>query len=330
MVAAAGAIVSEVEAMGGMTAAIASGWPKLRIEQCAARQQARIDSGAQTIVGVNKYAAAAAGSSGGGGGSGGSGGGGGERVDVRTIDNSAVLAAQTARLAALRARRDPSTVAAALAALEAGAAASQAPGNNLLALSVDAARARCTLGEISAALEKVFGRHEASSALASGAYASAGGGGEAEELAAVAAAVARFEATAGRRPRILVAKMGQDGHDRGARVMAAGLADAGWDVDISALFQTPAEVAQQAVDADVHVVGVSSQAAGHRALVPALMGELAARGAAPLVVLGGIVPDADHGALHAAGVAAIYGPGTRIPAAALDMLRLLEERKAAR
>jgi methylmalonyl-CoA mutase len=336
--------VREVESLGGMTRAVAAGLPKAWIEECAARQQARIDSGAQVIVGVNKYVLSAA--------DGGSGKGEKQQqqqkedaqqpLEVRSIDNAAVLKAQTARLESVLASRDASRAKQALDALEASARLADAPckprspQENLLALAVECAKARCTLGEMSDALERAWGRHAAQTPLSAGVYArerssgSSGGGGgggdggDAEVLRALDAARA-FEQQHGRRPRILVAKMGQDGHDRGARVMAAGLADLGWDVDVGPLFMTPAEVALQAADSDVHVVGVSTQAAGHRALVPALAEELKKRGVSPLVVVGGIVPEQDHPELkEKAGVVAIYGPGTQIPFAALDMLRILE------
>ncbi|KAK2075972.1 hypothetical protein QBZ16_001308 [Prototheca wickerhamii] len=311
MEARAAALIDEVEAMGGMTEAIVAGLPKLKIEECAARQQAHIDSGRQVIVGVNKYAAGEAE----------------EPLEVRKIDNSAVLASQTARLRRVRAGRDEAAVRGALGALEAAARGHDREGDhNLMELAVRAARLRATVGEISDALERPWGRYAASGEMATGTYARtfAGEGEEADELARCEAQVARFEASAGRRPRILIAKMGMDGHDRGAKVMATGLADLGFDVDIGPLFQTPAEVARAAVDADVHVVGVSSLAAGHLTLVPELMRELAAQGAGHvLVVVGGIIPEQDYQALRDHGVAAIYGPGTRIPACALNMLGML-------
>ncbi|KFM27789.1 Methylmalonyl-CoA mutase, mitochondrial [Auxenochlorella protothecoides] len=312
MEARAGALIDEVEGMGGMTEAIVAGLPKLKIEECAARQQAHIDAGRQVIVGVNKYAKE---------------GDQGEALDVRKIDNTAVLRAQKARLEAVRTSRDGAAVEAALAALEAAASTVDREEHNLLDLAVKAARARATVGEISDALERPWGRYAAAGDMATGTYAASLGDEGREEAAACAAAVARFEAVAGRRPRILLAKMGMDGHDRGAKVMATGLADLGFDVDIGPLFMTPAEVARAAVDADVHVVGVSSQAAGHTTLVPALMHELREAGMQHvLVVVGGIIPEQvtwDHAALLEAGVAAIYGPGTRVPSAALGMLGLL-------
>jgi methylmalonyl-CoA mutase len=323
-------IIQEIEDLGGMTEAIVAGLPKLKIEECAARQQARIDSGRQVIVGVNKYRESAD-----------SGGDGGDddkqqrqtedELVVRQIDNTAVLSTQTKRLESLRATRDSEEVEKALLAIENAARSSErTEETNLLALCIDAARARATVGEITGAMEKVWGRYEASAGMATGTYGaevgvtSIGGVQTDPELAAVAAAVEQFEADQGRRPRILVAKMGMDGHDRGAKVMATGLADLGFDVDVGPLFLTPAEVARQAVDADVHIVGVSTQAAGHRTLVPQLMQELRKQGADDVMVIcGGIIPQQDHEMLEKEGVAAIYGPGTRVPAAALDLMNKL-------
>ncbi|KAL4856851.1 Methylmalonyl-CoA mutase [Chlorella vulgaris] len=327
---AAEAIIQEVEQMGGMTEAISSGLPKLKIEECAARQQANIDCNKQeggwyephvirkvpppqVIVGVNKYA------------NGYDSGAVPQEVDVRKIDNSAVLVTQKERLVRIRASRDEPAVQASLAALEA-AAHSGDRQLNLLELAVEAARLRATVGEITSALERAWGRYEAGGGMATGVYSKTLGTSAHAELAAVEQAVARFEEVSGRRPRILIAKMGQDGHDRGAKVMATGLADLGFDVDIGPLFMTPQEVARHAVDADVHVVGVSSQAAGHGTLVPELLAELRAQGMQHvLVVCGGIIPKQDHGALREAGVAAFYGPGTRVPAAALDIIDMLLE-----
>jgi methylmalonyl-CoA mutase len=321
-------IIQEIEELGGMTEAIVAGLPKLKIEECAARQQARIDSGKQVIVGVNKYREN-------------NNGNGDEKQQteeelvVRQIDNTAVLSTQIQRLEHLRATRDSEEVTKALAAIEKAARSNErTEETNLLALCVEAARVRATVGEITDAMEKVWGRYEANTGMATGTYGAevgantAGGLQNDPELAAVAAAVEKFEADQGRRPRILVAKMGMDGHDRGAKVMATGLADLGFDVDVGPLFLTPAEVARQAVDADVHVVGVSTQAAGHRTLVPQLMNELKKQGAGDvMVVCGGIIPQQDHEMLEKEGVAAIYGPGTRVPAAALDMLDRLMNRK---
>ena len=316
-------VIQEVEDMGGMTEAIVAGLPKLKIEECAARQQARIDSGRQVIVGVNKYGVGPSSDSSssnsdeeGGNHSG---------LVVREIDNSAVLANQVARLKKVKASRNQEDVKKALCAIEIAARSShRGDSTNLMDLCVAAARVRCTVGEITSAMEKVWGRYEASTGMATGTYGSEMGSAEEPELAAVATAVERFEKEEGRRPRILVAKMGMDGHDRGAKVMATGLADLGFDVDVGPLFLTPAEVARHAVDADVHIVGVSTQAAGHKTLVPQLMEELRKQNAeGVIVVCGGIIPQQDHNMLANAGVKAIYGPGTRVPAAALDMLAML-------
>nr|XP_027207125.1 methylmalonyl-CoA mutase, mitochondrial-like [Penaeus vannamei] len=276
-------------------------WAKLKIEECAAKRQAMIDSGKEVIVGVNKYRLEKE-----------------EAIDVLMIDNNEVRTKQINKLKELREKRDPQATAAALSALEEAARGSE----NLLEAAVAAARVRATLGEISQAMEKVFGRHIASDRLVSGAYKTEYG--EQQELAAVTEKIEEFVENEGRRPRILVAKMGQDGHDRGAKVIATGFADLGFDVDVGPLFQTPAEVAQQAIDADVHVVGASSLAAGHRTLVPELVKALADLGRPDiLVIAGGVIPPQDYDFLRDAGVAAIFGPGTRIPVAALDVLDLI-------
>ncbi|XP_063606483.1 methylmalonyl-CoA mutase, mitochondrial-like [Penaeus indicus] len=294
-------IIDEVESMGGMAKAVASGWAKLKIEECAAKRQAMIDSGKEVIVGVNKYRLDKE-----------------ETIDVLMIDNNEVRTKQINKLKELREKRDPQETEAALNALEEAARGS----GNLLEAAVAAARVRATLGEISQAMEKVFGRHIASDRLVSGAYKTEYG--EQQELAAVTEKIEEFVENEGRRPRILVAKMGQDGHDRGAKVIATGFADLGFDVDVGPLFQTPAEVAQQAIDADVHVVGASSLAAGHRTLVPELVKALADLGRPDiLVIAGGVIPPQDYDFLREAGVAAIFGPGTRIPVAALDVLDLI-------
>ena len=295
------ALMEEVEAMGGMTKAVAAGMPKLRIEETAARRQALIDRGDEVIVGVNKYRLDKQ-----------------DPIEILDIDNVAVRAAQMERLAQVRAGRDEVACQAALAALEAGAR-----GNgNLLALAVDAARARATVGEISMAMERVFGRHRAEVKTLAGVY-----GGEWEGDAGYAAIQAEVEAFAeaeGRRPRIMVVKMGQDGHDRGAKVIATAFADIGFDVDMGPLFQTPAEAAQDAIDNDVHVVGISSQAAGHKTLAPQLVQALKAAGAGEiLVVCGGVIPAQDHQYLYDRGVKAIFGPGTNIPKAASEVLALI-------
>jgi methylmalonyl-CoA mutase len=296
--------IEEVERAGGMARAIDEGIPKLRIEEAAARTQARIDSGRQPVIGVNKYRPDAD-----------------EPIEVLKVDNSAVRAAQIARLRRLRAERDQGACSAALDALTEGAA----NGGNLLELAVDAARAHATVGEISDALEKVFGRHTAQIRTISGVYRDeAAGAGNVER---VRAATAGFAEAEGRRPRILVAKMGQDGHDRGQKVIATAFADLGFDVDVGPLFSTPAEVARQAVEADVHIVGVNSLAAGHLTLVPALRAELVELGRPDvLIVVGGVIPPQDHDELRAAGAAAIFGPGTVIADAALDLLEVLRSR----
>jgi methylmalonyl-CoA mutase len=298
-------LIEEVESLGGMTKAVASGMPKLRIEESAARRQARIDRGEEAIVGVNRYQPAHP-----------------DHVDVLDIDNTRVREQQVALLERIRSSRDSAACEAALAALEDGAR-----GNgNLLALCIDAARARATVGEMSDAMERVFGRHKAEIRSISGVYGSAYG--DDESFAAVRDAVTRFAEEEGRQPRLLMAKMGQDGHDRGAKVVGTAFADLGFDVDFGPLFETPAEVARAAVENDVHVVGVSSQAAGHKTLVPQLIEELAAAGAGDiLVVCGGVIPPQDHAFLEDAGVAAIFGPGTNIPAAAGKVLELVRQRR---
>ncbi|MEV0162116.1 methylmalonyl-CoA mutase [Nonomuraea fuscirosea] len=304
--------IEEVEAAGGMARAIEAGLPKLRIEEAAARTQARIDSGRQPVIGVNKYRAD-----------------GDEVIDVLKVDNSAVRAQQLAKLARLRAERDPEAVARALDALT-KAAGHPAPGleHNLLKLAVDAARAKATVGEISDALERVFGRHAEQVRTITGVYRDESG--TAGNIERARAACDDFAKAEGRRPRILVAKMGQDGHDRGQKVIATAFADLGFDVDVGPLFQTPEEVARQAVEADVHVVGVSSLAAGHLTLVPALRAALAELDAADImIVVGGVIPPGDHDELRAAGAAAIFPPGTVIADAALDLLRQLTARHAA-
>jgi methylmalonyl-CoA mutase len=304
LLARARAHLAEVEELGGMAAAIAQGVPKRHIEEAAARTQARIDARRQTIVGVNGYQAGLDPGA----------------LEILKVDNRAVREAQLLRLARLRAERDPQQVESALAALTAAAGSGE---GNLLALAIDAARAHATVGEISYALERVFGRYEAPVSTVHGIY-----GGELQEAEAVRAMRARtaeFARRRGRRPRLLVAKLGQDGHDRGQKVIATAFADLGFDVDVGPLFQTPEEVARQAVENDVHVVGVSSLAAGHLTLVPALIAELARLQRADiLVVVGGVVPSPDHQPLRELGVAAIFGPGTVIPQAAGELLARLE------
>ncbi|MCU1658121.1 MAG: methylmalonyl-CoA mutase, large subunit, partial [Pseudonocardiales bacterium] len=305
--------IEEVEAAGGMAKAIDAGLPKLRIEEAAARTQARIDSGRQPVIGVNKYRSDAE-----------------EMIDVLKVDNSAVRAEQAEKLGRLRAERDDGATKAALDALTRAAAAAQEgtrrPGleQNLLALSIDAARAKATVGEISDALELVYGRHAATIRTISGVYREEAG--QVSVIEETRAATATFEQDHGRRPRILVAKMGQDGHDRGQKVIATAFADLGFDVDVGPLFQTPAEVARQAVEADVHIVGVNSLAAGHLTLVPALRDELAAQGRPDiLIVVGGVIPPQDFDELRAAGAAAIFPPGTVIAEAAQDLLHVLDD-----
>ncbi len=297
----AGALIGEVEAMGGMTKAVASGWPKLKIEEAAARRQAAIDRGEEVIVGVNKYRLENE-----------------ADLEVRDIDNDKVRAQQLSRLQKVKGTRDQAKVDAALKALTEGA-----KGNaNLLALAVEAARARATVGEISDAMEKVFKRHQAETKSISGVYGAAYEGDEG--FARIRHEVEQFAKDEGRRPRMLVAKMGQDGHDRGAKVIATAFADLGFDVDVGPLFQTPAEVAKDAIDSDVHVIGISSQAAGHKTLVPELSIELKKQGADDiLIVVGGVIPAQDYDMLKRAGAAAIFGPGTNIPKAASEVLKLI-------
>jgi methylmalonyl-CoA mutase len=295
--------IQEVEGLGGMAKAIEAGIPKLRIEEAAARTQARIDSGRQTVVGVNKFRPLGA-----------------ENIDVRSVDNTAVRNAQLEKLRRLKAERDQAKVDAALNALT---EAAKAGTGNLLALSVDAAHAMATVGEMTDALERVFGRHVAEIKSISGVYRKEVGAGS-EQMKKVQAQVSAFAEKEGRRPRILVAKMGQDGHDRGQKVIATAFADLGFDVDIGPLFQTPAEAAKQAVENDVHIIGASSLAAGHLTLVPALKDELKRLGRADImVVVGGVIPPQDFDALTTAGAAAIFPPGTVISEAAADLLTKL-------
>ena len=308
LVTAAREVIDKVEEMGGMAKAVESGLPKLMIEEAAARKQARIDRGEEVIVGVNKYRVENP-----------------EIVDVLDIDNSAVRDGQIARLKQIRASRDAAACQAALDALTAAAADGS---GNLLDLAVKATRARATVGEISDALEKVFTRHVATIRSVSGVYGAAYEGDA--EFKAIQDDVAKFAEEEGRRPRIMVAKMGQDGHDRGAKVIATSFADIGFDVDIGPLFQTPEEAARQAVENDVHIVGVSSQAAGHKTLVPQLIDALRAQGAGDImVVCGGVIPPQDYDMLYQAGVSAIYGPGANIPKAAADILAKLRAKAAA-
>jgi methylmalonyl-CoA mutase len=301
-------LIEEVEALGGMTKAVESGMPKLRIERSAALKQARIDRGEEVVVGVNRYQPQNE-----------------SEIEILDIDNTAVREGQIRRLKQVRASRDAAACKSALAALTEAAARNS---GNLLELAVVAARARASVGEISDALEQVYGRHKAVIQAVSGVYASAYEGDE--KFRAIQSEVEAFARAEGRRPRILVAKLGQDGHDRGAKVIATAFADIGFDVDIGALFQTPEEAARHAVENDVHIVGVSSQAAGHQTLVPQLIAALRAQGAGDVIVVcGGVIPPQDHAALKAAGVVAIYGPGTNIPNAAIEILTLIRKRRKA-
>ncbi len=298
---AAWALMEEVESLGGMTKAVASGMPKLRIEEAAAKRQAMIDRGDEVIVGVNKYKLEKE-----------------DQIDILDVDNMAVRGAQIARLQQIRASRDEGACQAALTALEEVAKAD----GNLLAAAVEAARARASVGEISQAMENVFGRHRAEVKTLAGVYGAAYEGDAGFE--AIQKDVEDFAEAEGRRPRMLVVKMGQDGHDRGAKVIATAFADIGFDVDVGPLFQTPAEAAQDAVDNDVHVIGISSQAAGHKTLAPQLIQALKEADAEDIIVIcGGVIPQQDYAFLQEAGVKAIFGPGTNIPDAARDILRLI-------
>ncbi|MCA8932718.1 MAG: cobalamin-dependent protein, partial [Rhodospirillaceae bacterium] len=297
--------IQEVEETGGMAKAIEAGIPKMRIEEAAARTQARIDSGRQTVVGVNKYLMDEP-----------------ETVEVLKVENAEVRAAQIRQLEELRANRDPHVVAEKLHALTKSADTGE---GNLLELAVDAARNKATVGEISDALEKVWGRHKAEIRTISGVYASEVGM-RSDTIAKVHSMVADFERNDGRRPRIMLAKMGQDGHDRGQKVIASAFADLGFDVDVGPLFQTPGEAAQQAVENDVHIIGVSSLAAGHLTLVPNLRKELAKLGREDvMIVVGGVVPPQDYDALFKAGAAAIFPPGTVIGDAAIKLIERLND-----
>jgi len=304
---AAWAIIQEVDEMGGMTKAVASGMPKLRIEEAAAKWQARVDRGEEVIVGVNKWRLEKE-----------------EEIDILDVDNVKVRNSQVAALERIRASRDQAACDKALADLEEAARSGE---GNLLRLAVEAARARATVGEISMAMEKAFGRHSAEVRTLSGVYGAAYEGDDG--FAAIQKAVDDFAEEEGRRPRMLVVKMGQDGHDRGAKVIATAFADIGFDVDVGQLFQTPEEAAQDAVDNDVHVVGISSLAAGHKTLAPKLIEALKAQGADDIIVIcGGVIPHQDYDFLKKAGVKAIFGPGTNIPTAANDILRLIREARA--
>jgi methylmalonyl-CoA mutase len=299
-------LIEEAEEMGGMTKAVESGMPKMRIEQASALRQARIDRGEEVIVGVNKYQLAEE-----------------PAVDIRDIDNTAVREAQIQRINEVRAERDEGACKAALGALT--DAAKEGTGN-LLALAVDAARARATVGEISDALEKVYSRYRAVTHSIAGVYGSAYEGHE--DFAAVQQQVEKFAQAEGRRPRMLVCKLGQDGHDRGAKVIATAFADIGFDVDIGPLFQTPDEAVREAIENDVHVIGISSQAAGHKTLVPQVIDGLKQEGAEEIIVIcGGVIPPQDYAEMLDCGVSAVYGPGTNILLAAQEVLGIIQERR---
>jgi methylmalonyl-CoA mutase len=303
---AANELIDEVEELGGMTKAIVAGMPKLRIEEAATRRQARVDSGEDVIVGVNKYRPPEE-----------------ADLDIRDIDNTAVRRSQIRRLESIRASRDTATVEGCLEQLRELARSGE---GNVLQAAVEAARARCTVGEISEALEDVYTRHRAEVKAVSGVYGASYRGDE--DFQAVSQEVASFAEAEGRRPRMLVVKLGQDGHDRGMKVIATAFADLGFDVDIGPLFQTPEEAARQAIDNDVHVVGVSSQAAGHKTLVPELVKALEAAGAPQVaVIVGGIIPPRDYEFLRERGVAAVFGPGTPVPEAAREVLQVVRARR---
>jgi methylmalonyl-CoA mutase len=303
-------IIEEVDAMGGMTRAVDSGWAKLKIEAAAAEKQARIDSGKDVIVGVNKYKLAKE-----------------DPIEARDIDNVAVREAQIARLVKIKQNRDTALVESALNAITTIAESEANAGGNLLDAAVKAIRARATVGEISDAMEKVYGRHRADTQKVTGVYAAAYDSAEGwdklkEEIAA-------FGQAQGRRPRVMISKLGQDGHDRGAKVVATAYADLGFDVDMGPLFQTPEECARQAIENDVHAVGVSTLAAGHKTLVPAIIEELKKQGANDIIVfVGGVIPRQDYEFLYEAGVKGIYGPGTPIVASAKDVLEQIRKAMA--
>ncbi|KAK8814087.1 hypothetical protein WA158_007949 [Blastocystis sp. Blastoise] len=310
-------IIDEVEALGGMTKAIASGMPKLRIEEAAARKQARIDSGKDVIVGVNKYRLAKE-----------------APVDLLEVDNKAVRESQIARINKVKAERDQDKARLALEALSNSASLTEPTGagnnpNNLLNLSINAMRARCTLGEVSSALESKWGRHTPRQEMVQGAYREEfSNSNEKDEFKKISDEVKTFTDKTGRRPRVYVAKMGQDGHDRGAKVVSTGLADLGFDVDVGPLFQTPEEAARAAVDADVHAIGCSSLAAGHKTLIPALIDCLKKEGREDIIVFaGGVIPPRDYDFLASKGCSAVFGPGTRIPTCAEKILQILTEKK---
>jgi methylmalonyl-CoA mutase len=301
---AAWTIIEEVEAMGGMTRAVDSGWAKLKIEAAAAEKQARIDSGKDVIVGVNKYKLAKE-----------------DPIETLEVDNVKVRDQQIARLQTIKATRDAALVEKALAQLTALAESGE---GNLLAASVEAIRARATVGEVSDALEKVYGRHRADTQKVTGVYAAAYDSAEGWDK--LKGEISQFAEEQGRRPRVMIAKLGQDGHDRGAKVVATAYADLGFDVDMGPLFQTPEECARQAIENDVHAVGISTLAAGHKTLVPAIIAELKKQGAGDIIVfVGGVIPRQDYEFLYEAGVKGIYGPGTPIPASAKDVLEQIRK-----
>jgi len=301
---AAWAIIEEVDAMGGMTKAVDSGWAKLKIEAAAAEKQARIDSGKDVIVGVNKYKLAKE-----------------DPIEILDVDNVRVREGQIERLQQIRATRDSAAVQAALDALT---AAAEKGDGNLLDLTIQAMRLRATVGEVSDALEKVYGRHRADTQKVTGVYAAAYDSAEGWDQ--LKKEIADFAQAQGRRPRVMISKLGQDGHDRGAKVVATAFADLGFDVDMGPLFQTPEECARQAIENDVHAVGVSTLAAGHKTLVPAIIQALKDQGADDIIVfVGGVIPRQDYDFLYDAGVKGIYGPGTPIPASAKDVLEQIRK-----
>ena len=302
------ALIEEIEAMGGMTKAVESGWAKMKVEECAADKQARIDSGKDVIVGVNKYKLAKE-----------------DPIEILDIDNHAVREAQVARLGKIRATRDAAAVEQALAALTACA---EGKGGNLLDLAVKAIRLRATVGEVSDALEQIWGRYRANPQAVSGVYAAVVEGQD--DWKALKGEIEAFVAEEGRRPRVMIAKLGQDGHDRGAKVVASAFADLGFDIDVGPLFQTPEEAARHAVENDVHAVGCSSLAAGHKTLVPEIVKHLKAMGADDIIVfVGGVIPAQDYDALYAAGAKGIFGPGTPIQASAREVLKQIRLARAA-
>ena len=296
-------LIEEIEEHGGMAKAIETGLPKLRIEEAAARKQALIDRGENVIVGVNKYQQEEQ-----------------DEVDILEIDNTAVRNSQLERLASIKSERDGAVVEAALKAIS---EAAESGNGNLLTLSIEAIRARATVGEVSSAIESVVGRYEAQARTTQGVYGSYYR--EDEAWQDITGRVEKFEETHGRRPRMLVCKMGQDGHDRGAKVIATAFADAGFDIDLSPMFSTPEEVVRQAIENDVHVIGVSSQAAGHKTMIPHLLNELQKADASDIaVIIGGVIPKQDYGFLEQVGVKGVFGPGTPIPQAADQVLGVIE------